>query len=246
MELFGEGIAWLADPANWTHPRNGIFLRLWEHVSLSAVAFAVAAAIALPIGLVIGHTGRGAAAVIAVANIGRAVPSVGWLGIVFAPLLLLLRARWPRLRAIGDRADPPGHSADRHQHLCRHAGGRPGPGGGGAGHGHARVTDRASGRDPGCAAGDPGRRPLIGGPGRRDRHAGHDRRRRDARVPSSSRASTCGRSIGWSGAAILVSLLAIITELGFAWLQRRAISPGLRAQASWAPRDAAEVAIPAD
>ena len=89
MELFGEGIAWLADPANWTHPRNGIFLRLWEHVSLSAVAFAVAAAIALPIGLVIGHTGRGAAAVIAVANIGRAVPSVGWLGIVFAPLLLL-------------------------------------------------------------------------------------------------------------------------------------------------------------
>ena len=48
------------------------------------------------------------------------------------------------------------------------------------------------------------------------------------------------------GAAILVSLLAIITELGFAWLQRRAISPGLRAQASWAPRDAAEVAIPAD
>ena len=60
MELFGDGIAWLADPANWTDPRNGILLRLWEHVSLSAVAFAVAAAIALPIGLVIGHTGRGA------------------------------------------------------------------------------------------------------------------------------------------------------------------------------------------
>jgi hypothetical protein len=48
------------------------------------------------------------------------------------------------------------------------------------------------------------------------------------------------------GAAILVSLLAILTELGFAWLQRSAISPGLRARASWAPRDAAEVAIPAD
>ena len=43
MELFGEGIAWLSDPANWTDPRNGILLRLWEHVSLSAAALLVAA-----------------------------------------------------------------------------------------------------------------------------------------------------------------------------------------------------------
>jgi osmoprotectant transport system permease protein len=34
-------------------------------------------------------------------------------------------------------------------------------------------------------------------------------------------------------AAVLVALLAILTELGFAWLQRRAVSPGLAA-----PRDA--------
>jgi osmoprotectant transport system permease protein len=37
----------------------------------------------VPIGLYIGHTGRGAKAAVAVANIGRAVPSLGWLGIAY-------------------------------------------------------------------------------------------------------------------------------------------------------------------
>lgn len=90
MELFGEAIAWLLVAENWTDPRNGILLRLWEHVSLSAAALAFAVAIALPLGLWIGHSGRGAAVVIAIANIGRAVPSVGWLGIVFPVTLILL------------------------------------------------------------------------------------------------------------------------------------------------------------
>ena len=90
MELFGEAIAWLTTAENWTDPRNGILLRLWEHVSLSIVALLAATVIALPVGLWIGHTGRGAGGVIAVANIGRAVPSVGWLGIVFPITLVAL------------------------------------------------------------------------------------------------------------------------------------------------------------
>lgn len=90
MELFGDGLAWLANPDNWTDPRNGILLRIWEHISLSAVALALAVAIGLPLGLWIGHTGRGSGAVIAIANIGRAVPSVGWLGLVFPITLVLL------------------------------------------------------------------------------------------------------------------------------------------------------------
>ena len=90
MELFGQGIAWLADPSNWTDPRNGILLRLWEHISLSAVALGLAVAIALPLGLWIGHTGRGSGVVIAIANVGRAVPSVGWLGLVFPITLVIL------------------------------------------------------------------------------------------------------------------------------------------------------------
>jgi len=83
-------LAWLSDPANWTDPRNGILLRLWEHISLSAVALGLAVAIGLPLGLWIGHTGRGSGAVIAIANIGRAVPSVGWLGLVFPITLVIL------------------------------------------------------------------------------------------------------------------------------------------------------------
>src|SRR6187399_600018 len=90
MDLFGDAITWLSQGANWTDPRNGILLRLWEHVTLSLVAIVAATLIALPIGLWIGHTGRGAGPVIGVANVGRAVPSVGWLGIVFPIALVLL------------------------------------------------------------------------------------------------------------------------------------------------------------
>lgn len=89
MDFVSEVFAWLADPANW-QGRNGIAIRLWEQVALSAAALLAAMTVALPVGLAIGHTNRGAAAVISIANIGRAVPSLGWLGIFF-PLVLLLR-----------------------------------------------------------------------------------------------------------------------------------------------------------
>jgi osmoprotectant transport system permease protein len=49
---------------------------LWEHLKLSALAMAIAIVVALPVGLVLGHTGRGAFATISVSNVGRAVPSV--------------------------------------------------------------------------------------------------------------------------------------------------------------------------
>ncbi|MEO8246233.1 MAG: ABC transporter permease [Chloroflexota bacterium] len=89
MEVLGDAFAWLTDPSSWNGP-NGVGVRLLEQVVLSAVSLAVALAVALPAGLAIGHTGRGAAAVIWVANIGRAVPSLGWIGIFF-PIVLALR-----------------------------------------------------------------------------------------------------------------------------------------------------------
>jgi osmoprotectant transport system permease protein len=49
---------------------------LWTHLRVTAAAMAIALAIALPAGLVLGHTGRGAFATISVSNVGRAVPSV--------------------------------------------------------------------------------------------------------------------------------------------------------------------------
>lgn len=82
MDFLGQVLAWYTDPANWTG-NNALPLRLWQHLSLSIVSLLVGLAIALPIGLYIGHTGRGARVAIAVSNIGRAVPSLGWLGIAY-------------------------------------------------------------------------------------------------------------------------------------------------------------------
>jgi osmoprotectant transport system permease protein len=83
-----ETLAWLADPARW-QGADGIPTRLFEHVWISAAAVAVAIAIALPLGAFIGHTGRGAALAINVANVGRAIPSYAVLVIVL-PISLRL------------------------------------------------------------------------------------------------------------------------------------------------------------
>lgn len=57
---------------------------LWGHLKLSAAAMLVACAVALPAGLVLGHTGRGAFVAVSVANIGRAVPSIALIFVFFA------------------------------------------------------------------------------------------------------------------------------------------------------------------
>jgi osmoprotectant transport system permease protein len=78
-------VAWFLDPANWTGTA-GVPNRLVEHLVLSGLAILVGAAIAVPIGLFIGHTGRGAVATIAIGNLGRAIPSYAML-VIFVPLL---------------------------------------------------------------------------------------------------------------------------------------------------------------
>lgn len=82
MDFIGDVLAWYADPAQWSG-NNSIPLRLWQHLSLAVASIVAALALAVPIGLYIGHTGRGARASVAIANIGRAVPSLGWLGIAY-------------------------------------------------------------------------------------------------------------------------------------------------------------------
>ncbi len=75
-------LAWLTDPANWSGP-NGIPVRLLQHVEMSVVALVIATAIALPVGLIVGHTRRGGFLAISMANIGRAIPSFALLVLVF-------------------------------------------------------------------------------------------------------------------------------------------------------------------
>jgi osmoprotectant transport system permease protein len=86
ISLVGE---WLTDPANWSGPR-GIWAQLVTHLQLSFLALFLAALIAVPLGLYIGHTGRGRVVVVNLAGGFRAIPS---LGVLFIAVLLLL----PRL-----------------------------------------------------------------------------------------------------------------------------------------------------
>jgi osmoprotectant transport system permease protein len=88
IEFLGELGAWFANPSTWSG-RDGIPVRLWEHLWISGLSLAGSIGIGLPLGLAIGHTGRGAGAVVAIANIGRAVPSLGLMGLAFLLLLPL-------------------------------------------------------------------------------------------------------------------------------------------------------------
>jgi osmoprotectant transport system permease protein len=88
MNIVTETVAWFANPANWSGS-SGIPTRLAEHVGISAVALAIAVALALPSGLWIGHTERGARLAVGLANLGRAVPTLAVMGIV-APFTTLI------------------------------------------------------------------------------------------------------------------------------------------------------------
>ncbi|MGE5636828.1 MAG: ABC transporter permease [Nocardioidaceae bacterium] len=74
------------------------FLELgWEHVKLSVAAMAAACAVSLPLGLWLGHIGRGEFLATSVSNVGRAVPSlaliaffVAYLGVGFTNVTVAL------------------------------------------------------------------------------------------------------------------------------------------------------------
>jgi osmoprotectant transport system permease protein len=82
VDILGEAFGFLTDGSNWSGS-SGIPTRLWEHVQISVMAVALATAVALPVGLVIGHARKGAFLASSVGNIGRALPSFGVLGLVF-------------------------------------------------------------------------------------------------------------------------------------------------------------------
>lgn len=74
IDFLGSVIVWLAEPARWSGA-DGIPNRLLEHVAVSSLALTIAAAIALPIGVLLGHFGRGGFFAVNVAGLGRALPS---------------------------------------------------------------------------------------------------------------------------------------------------------------------------
>src|SRR5690606_10776914 len=82
-------VSWLADPANWAGP-GGIWAQAITHLRYSVTALLLAAVVAVPLGLYVGHTGRGRVVAVNLVGAFRAIPS---LGVLFLAVLLLL----PRL-----------------------------------------------------------------------------------------------------------------------------------------------------
>lgn len=110
MGIIGEVIAWLTDPAHWTGP-SGIPVRVAEHLALSVTALLIASAIALPVGLYVGHTRRGARVAVNGANIARAIPSLALIGLA-VPITVLIDPQFgfkvlPTLIAMVVLAIPP-------------------------------------------------------------------------------------------------------------------------------------------
>jgi len=95
--------AWFTDPQNWLGDRS-IPVRSLEHIYYVLVSMAIALAIALPLGIGLGHTGRGGLLAINVSNIGRAVPE---LGIVILVFLLAGYGDLPVIVALVALAVPP-------------------------------------------------------------------------------------------------------------------------------------------
>jgi osmoprotectant transport system permease protein len=108
VEFLASVAAWLTDPRNW-QGSNGVPTRIAEHLWLSALAVAIAAAVALPIGVLLGHTGRGGFAAISIANVGRALPSLALLALALpaAFALGLGLGFWPTLFAMVPLGIPP-------------------------------------------------------------------------------------------------------------------------------------------
>lgn len=83
--IFVSTFHFFADPANWTGGQ-GILWRTVEHLQYTGLTLLAAAVVAVPIGLFVGHTGRGRVAVVAIAGALRALPTLGLL-VLFAVLL---------------------------------------------------------------------------------------------------------------------------------------------------------------
>lgn len=82
-------IAWLTDPTNWGG-HAGIWSQTLAHLRYSVTALLLASVVAVPLGLYVGHTGRGRVVAVNIVGAFRAIPS---LGVLFLAVLLLL----PRL-----------------------------------------------------------------------------------------------------------------------------------------------------
>ena len=77
---FSGIFSYLTSAGNW-HGSDGFGTRLAQHLGYSLEALVIGAVIALPLGLLTGHTGRGGAVLSVLSNMSRALPTLGLLTI---------------------------------------------------------------------------------------------------------------------------------------------------------------------
>ena len=78
-------VTFLSDSSHWSG-EDGVPHRLLQHLEYSLGALVIVLLIALPLGLYVGHTGRGAIGIAGVANALRALPTFGLLLFVVVSL----------------------------------------------------------------------------------------------------------------------------------------------------------------
>lgn len=108
MEVLAGVVEFFITAENWLG-EAGILRRTAEHIGLSAFALSVAALLAIPPAVWMGHLGRGGVVAVSAVNIGRAVPSFA---IVALALPITIRMGlglgfWPTFIALVALALPP-------------------------------------------------------------------------------------------------------------------------------------------
>src|ERR1700686_2328218 len=76
MNFLQQALSYIFTAANWGGSA-GLMARTLEHLQYTAVAVAFSAVIAIPVGMVVGHTGRGPFLVVTGVNALRALPTLG-------------------------------------------------------------------------------------------------------------------------------------------------------------------------
>ena len=76
MNFLQEALTFIFTAENWSGPA-GLGIRIAEHLQYTVIAVLFSALIAVPVGLIIGHTGRGTFLVVTGVNALRALPTLG-------------------------------------------------------------------------------------------------------------------------------------------------------------------------
>lgn len=210
---------WLFDPAHWSGT-TGIPVRLAEHLGYTLLTLLIAAVIAIPLGAFVGHTGKGGFVIVGLSNALRALPTTAvlilvvlWAGLgdfpVYVALVLLaippiMAGTYAGVRAV----DPVTVDAAR-----------------GVGMRESGVLLQVE---------IPNALPLIYGGFR----GAALQVVATATIAAYTGAGGLGRLVfdglalqefgQMLAGAVLVALLAVLVDLGFAGLQRLTVSPGLR------------------